>query len=168
MQFASAATQVTNLRYRSTLLQSFLRSMRTFRCRDAGCKPALPVDTSPVFHAVDTHFPLPRRRLQTCATGQHFTSLPRRRYAFSAADTQVTNLRYRSTFLQFSLRSMCTFHCSHAGYKPALPVDTFQVCPAVAGCLPLPTRRLQTCATGRQVSAWLIANGLPAIGWPTV
>ena len=93
---AVAATQVANLRYRSALHQSSTPSMRTFRCRNAGCKPALPVVTSAVFHAVDAHFPLPQRRLQTCATGRHFCSLPCGRCALSTAPTQVTILRYRT------------------------------------------------------------------------
>ena len=123
----AAATQVANLRYRSTLLQSSLRSMRISRCRDAGCKPALPVSTSPVFHAVDTHFPLPQRRLQTCATGRHCFSLPCGRCALSTAATQVTNLRYRSTLFKSALPSLGACRCRHAGCKPALPVGRFRL-----------------------------------------
>ena len=134
---------------RVRLVQSFLWSMRTFRCRNAGYKPALPVDTASVFPAVDAYFPLPTRRLQTCATGRHFSSLPCRRCAFAATATQVANLRYRSTFLQSSLTSMGACHCRHAGCKPALPVVTSPVFHAVDAHLPLPQRRLQTCATGQ-------------------
>ncbi len=108
--FAVAATQVTNLRYRSTLFKSALPSLGACRCRNAGCKPALPVNISSDFPAVDAHYPLPRRRLQTCATGQHFFRLPCRRCALSAAATQVANLRYRSECFGLAYSQWATGH----------------------------------------------------------
>ncbi len=108
--FPVAATQVANLRYRSALHQSSTPSIRIFRCRDAGCKPALPVDTASVFPAVDAYFPLPRRRLQTCATDQHFFSLPCGRCVFPVAATQVTNLRYRSAGFGLAYSQWATGH----------------------------------------------------------
>ena len=84
-----------------------------------------------------------------------------------AATMQFAKSADEVRLLQPFLWSMRICRCRHAGYKPALPVNTSPVFPAVDGCLPLPPRRLQTCATGQQAPAWLTTNGLPAIGWPS-